>query len=270
VCTFVDELGPAEVGELRIHHGERVAGAVFVQGNRVCWVAAAGLERTLSQLLVARAGIEAAAMERHFERCRDARVPVGEDLVQRGVIGPNALRSALFEHSTASLAVLCRDGARGEWRPRERSYAARFTFATAELAARTYALAEAPVADRAAHTLADLFEPSEGDWAAAFVRSPGRASAVPVALVGAFPERASRLVSYAKWAASCLDVTSVFAGARASVFAWGRGPDPRVFCALHDTSYFAVGETCESGARRVAARRLALVSFAREAATWRP
>ncbi len=272
VCRFVDDLEPDAVGELRVLHGETTAGAVFVQGNRVCWVAAAGLARTLSQLLVARARIEPHVMERHFERCRESRVPVGEDLVARGVIRASALRSALFEHSTASLAVLCADGARarGVWRPRERSYAPRFTFATAELLTRTNAVAAPEIANHATHQLEDLFDPSEGDWAAAFVRVVGRAQADPVALVGAFPGRAASLGAHAKWALSGLDVMGIFTKPRALLLATSATLSERVFCALDEASFFVVGETSESGARRIALRRLALSSFHREVSTWKP
>lgn len=270
VCSFVDGLDPDEVGELRISHRGHPLGAVFVQNNRVCWVAAAGLERTLSQLLVERAGITRDAMERHFERCRAAKVPVGEDLVDRGVIGPNALRGALFDHSTASLASLCRDGARAEWRPRTRTYAARFTFSTSELLVRTNALSRADVAEAATLSIRDLFDAAEGDWAVAFVRCSERAIPIAVALLGAFPARASALSSHAKWAMSCLDVAGTFAGARPSVVATTSGAEPRFCCALREAAYFVVGETDAAGAARISSRRLAVGSFVKEVVSWNP
>src|SRR5262249_20565820 len=53
--AFVDALGPHATGEIIVSAADGPRGAVFVEAGRVCWSAARGLARRLTELLGARA-----------------------------------------------------------------------------------------------------------------------------------------------------------------------------------------------------------------------
>lgn len=208
-CAFVDELGASLVGELVVSGADGPRGAVFIERGRVCWAAARGLARRLTELLGARADLEPGALESMFLMCKEKRIPLGEHLVSRGVLSADALRDALLQHTVESLGYLCTSNSRAAWCPRAGAgYSPRFTFATAELLSQIGATVHATIAGRLRPMLQSTF--GDGDWAAAFVRSETSAYPEPVAFHGSIPDAATRLVRFGKWAASVLDVASAF------------------------------------------------------------
>jgi hypothetical protein len=209
VSGFIDDLPEEAAGELvvRDRRGE-TAGVVFVEGRRVCWAAARGLSRRLSDLLAAPARLDAAAMEALVMACKKAHTPLGELLVRDGKITAEQLRAALLKHTVESLHVLCAPACTAAWLPKvQGGYCSRFTFTTSEILAQTFACGCAPLAEASGAELAAHF--GEGDWAAAFVRAPDRATPVPIAVYGPPPERLTVLLRLGSWAASALDVSSV-------------------------------------------------------------
>ena len=196
VYAFVDGLDRHVAGELLVH-GDDVNGVVFVERGRICWAAARGLARRLTELLLDRA--PAAKLEELFRECQARGAPLGETLVDRGIVSAEDLRSALFVHTAESLTALCRRPARMAWRARSgHGYSPRFTFTTTEL------LAESLGTDT---MLRETF--ITGEWGARFVR--GRA-ALPelVAMHGVGPDTVASILLVGKWAASALDVASTF------------------------------------------------------------
>lgn len=207
VCTFVDDLdGPA--GEIVVDCDD-ARGAVFVEDGRICWAAATGLSRRLSELLVAHTGVARESMEAIFLRCKAERRPLGEFLVAEGIVQPRDLRSALERHTVESLLALTGRGRRAVFRPRPRGgYSPQFTFGTSELLTRASATEDPAAADVAEAELERWL--SREAWGAAFVRRPSRATPDPIALRGHGPQTARDLLGLAKWAASALDVVSIF------------------------------------------------------------
>ncbi len=64
VCSFVDDLSADATGEIVVGgRGASHDGAVFVEGGRICWAAARGLARRLSDLLATAARLDASEME---------------------------------------------------------------------------------------------------------------------------------------------------------------------------------------------------------------
>ena len=225
VCTFVDALDRGVAGELLVR-ADDVSGVVFVERGRICWAAARGLARRLTELLLARApGIDAANLEELFRQCHASGAPLGETLVDRAIVSAENLRSALLVHTAESLTALCRNPSRMAWRARTGpGYSPRFTFTTTEL------LAESLGGDT---MLRETF--ITGEWGARFVRG-GSAMPELVATHGVGPDTVASILLVGKWAASALDVASTFQDEDAFVssldgdsvlVAW-RGPDQSI------------------------------------------
>jgi len=201
-----------------VRSGVIVRGSIFIEDGRICWAAAHGLARRLTQLLQKPSNIDTETMESYFRLCQVENVPLGELLVSRGVVEPEDLRAALLQHTIESLALLCggdtstTSPATATFRPRPRKYNPRFTFNTTELLARSFAHSIAYRADF--HPLLEAFDETGGnggnEWAAVFARVPSISHPMPVALRGALPEKTAAVLSAGKWAASALDLTSTF------------------------------------------------------------
>jgi len=208
VCAFIDDLSTDQSGELVfLEAGDTPAGAVFVENGRVCWAAARGLARRLSDLLAASANLDANAMESLYDECKRQRRPLGEFLVETQRMTAGDLRAALLKHTTESLNALCTHDSNAAWIPRRSGgYSPRFTFSTVELLARTCAESHPSLAVSASAELADAF--GESDWGAAFVRSETRAAPEPIALFGDVPAKVETLLRLGRWSSSSLDVTT--------------------------------------------------------------
>ena len=114
-----------------------VAGAVFVEDGRVCWAAATGLGRRLSDLLIARSNgaLGRARVETLVAECRARGKPLGERLVELGLVDEATLMRVLLEHTTESLEALSSARATERWVARKGGYRAQFTFGLGELLA---------------------------------------------------------------------------------------------------------------------------------------
>lgn len=207
VCGFVDELGDEAVGELLFASSDAVQGSAFIERGRICWAAARGMAKRLTELLARPAGLDAPAMERLYVTCKEAHHPLGEYLVARGLLAPESLRSALLRHTIESLHRLCAAGARPGFRPRGAGgYSPRFTFTTTEVLVVMLAESHSKCARRMHEELHEIFRDEE--WGAAFLRSGQRSAPEPVAVHGEPPASATMLLRAGKWAASALDVAS--------------------------------------------------------------
>ena len=201
---FVDALGHDEVGELVVLREREITGGIFVECGRICWVAAKGRGRHLEELLAVAAGVAPSALSRHYHRCRETKVPLGEDLVARGIVTADALRSALLLHSAECLDLLCAPDTTAQWQPRRRGYSSKFTFSTTELVSRTHALRWPEVVETASSVLATHFRAHAGDWGAALLRLD-ESPPVAIAVMGAYPEKALDLAHVANISASALE-----------------------------------------------------------------
>ena len=120
-------------------HAGAVLGSVFVETGRVCWAAATGRSGRLRDLLHRHSArpIGEVELDDAFAACRDAQLPLGELLVERGLVSDDGLRAALKQHTVESLITQCDGQPRPvTWvRHRRRGYHARFTFTPIELLA---------------------------------------------------------------------------------------------------------------------------------------
>lgn len=229
IFDFVDRIDRGAVGELVIRNTvppKDIRGVVFIEGGRVCWAAARGLARRLTELLVARSpGIDTIAMEELVRRCQQEGAPIGEYLVTHGLVQPAELRRALFEHTAESLDALCTSDAEAGWCLRTgRGYSPRFTFSTSELLARTLnrGLVEAreltPEITSEIEAILPTF--TRDEWGAAFVRGNG-AMPSPIVAHGDLPATTRDVLRVGKWAASVLDLAATFQDTEALVSSIG-------------------------------------------------
>ncbi len=141
LLAAVEDCPAGESGALLVDGDQdgTVLGSVFVEAGRVCWAASPGRRERLRDLLHSHAArpVDEVELDDAFAACRDAQRPLGELLVERGLVSEDGLRAALKQHTVESLIVQC-DGLPRPvtWvRHRRRGYHARFTFSPVELLA---------------------------------------------------------------------------------------------------------------------------------------
>lgn len=183
-------------------------GTILVEQGRICWAAAAGMTRRLTDLLRSRTSppLPAHIIEAVYERCRREGVPLGEALVAAGIVEPAGLRAALLQHTAEAVRSLASAAPTEAWIPHQRShYDARFTFEAAEIWAAVGALA-CPAEAAWARTVLDAIVE---DLAYGLAALPGRQGMVAVARAGDATLR--ELVALGSWGAHAIDVAEAFA-----------------------------------------------------------
>lgn len=158
-------------------------GGVFVEAGRVCWAAASGLGRRLSDLLAQHASLRGVDLDALHARCTAVGKPLGRALMEEGLIAPDQLEAALRQHSAESLVEICRHADTPTWIPRlGPGYAPRLTFRPIELLCDAVALFRHDARVRAQAQLAEL----AGDHGAAvaFVIDLASTTPLPIAEVG--------------------------------------------------------------------------------------
>lgn len=247
VLDVVDDLPHNATGEFAVEVSGRPVVRVYVEDSRVCWIAARGLSRRLSDLLLARIRppITREQIEGMFQRGVRDRRPLGELLVETGLLTADDLRSALLDHTVESLVAVSGECGVARWIPRkQRRFDASFTFVTGDLAVATGA--------RLAHglhpTSAELSAVEGVEHALTFARGEAWAHPIPIARVGASPTSRA-VLALGRWASNALDVArgssgraflvygSTAASARGGVVVASEGPlihvvsasDPRAF-----------------------------------------
>ena len=231
----VEELPDGATGTLVIGGGGSPGGAILVDDRKVCWVAAQGLGRRLSDLLRAQAvrSIATDELEEIVTACRDSGEPLGQAWLARGLITEQARVRALKRHATESLIAVGRGSPEIKWVPRERGFAPKHHIPTATL------LAEVGAAARwggHAPSLGWLTEVKARG--AAFARATaGRdetAQLVPVAEIGMAHAGARGLLELGSWALASIDEV--------------RAVDAEVPCAFFDDG---LGHRCAGWRRGV-------------------
>ncbi len=130
-----EELAADATGGLLYAASGAPVGSVLIEAGRICWIAAKGLNRRLSGLLMV--GASEADRERFesiFEWCREKGAPLGETLLQHRLVDEAGLREAILRHSAESLLSLAPVANEVQWvEHQRRRYDARFTFCATEL-----------------------------------------------------------------------------------------------------------------------------------------
>ncbi len=250
LCTLVDELGVFATGEIAMNGTDGEKGAVFIERGRICWAAAKGLARRLTELLASPTGLALTDMGSHFQACKDARRPLGEYLVAKNVLSAEEFRQALLQHALESLEVLLGRGARYAFRAHGRGgFDPRFTFSSIEVASNLGAKKHWAAVAKLSPILATLFD-GEGEWGAAFVRTPQLAFPEPIAAFGSDVPSTRELLRLGKWAASALDVTGAFTD-REAMLTLSSPTGPASLVAFRDGETFVAGATGIHGPARI-------------------
>lgn len=218
----IDELPPDANGALVF--GDASQSVVLIEGGRVCWAAAPSLRTRLSDRLRHATHLGAAEWDAVFRECVESRKPLGQTLVQRGVLSPSDLREALVEHTSAALAQLAHDRQEPRWMlATERRYDAQFTFSPAELLVHASDAQWGPLAQHARATLGSLLR--NGGCGCAFVAT--ESGVVPIGVQGLEVLGASGVLELAEWGARFLSsaladayVTAVLREDGPSAAAW--------------------------------------------------
>ncbi len=135
-----------------VEHSERGTGAliceaagsrlatVLLEEGRICWAVAAGMQRRLTDLLLesSDANLDRRQLEQIYLECKGKNVPLGEELVKRGVVPPAGLHDALAEHTSEALVRVGEHSQVSyDWlEHRAPGYSPRFTFETLDIAIR--------------------------------------------------------------------------------------------------------------------------------------
>ena len=148
LCEKLERLPANAVGALTFADADgQAAGSVLVQSGRVCWAVAAGAPRTLSDRLLGLPGApRRRTLEEVFQACRADGKPLGEALVDRGLVTRETLRVALREHTAAAIRAIAGLERMPRWAPRATAYDPEFSFDPVELlvtAAEAYVAADA-------------------------------------------------------------------------------------------------------------------------------
>ena len=182
ILAHVEQVAPASSGELVLAREGRTRGVVYVEHGRVCFAAARGLGSRLADLLRTRARIEVTArgMVELLRHGRDHDTPLGELLVESGMMTPDGLMGALRRHTAESLVHIGAVPVTAWWIPRERGgFQPRFTLSPVMLAPCVGAL----LAGREPAATLDPFARVQGAVAGgAFVRPASET--VPIAAAG--------------------------------------------------------------------------------------
>lgn len=238
LLEHVEELPAGASGTLLVKGGGSPGGAIMVDDRQICWVAAQGLGRRLSDLLRTSAvrSIGTDELEQIVLACRDTGEPLGQALLARGLITEAALVRALRRHSTESLIAVGRGSPELTWTPRAQGFPPRHRLPTATLLAEVGATARwgghAP-------SLGWLTECKARGAAFARPQIGGDVRAddpmlTPVAEVGMAAAGARGLLELGRWTASSIDAV--------------RAIDPEVGCALFDDD---AGRRCAGWRRGV-------------------
>jgi len=213
----VEALPPAASGAFVVGDRGRPSGIIFIEGQRISWIAAAGMGRRLRDILRIHCTgqLPDIAIAELCTRCRAEHLPLADTLAREGYLSPIQLRAAMKQHTAES--VLALDAAYAAeatdwpltWVGREpRGHDPAFAFAAAEvLAAVGAARIEAATSARVDDQLARL---ESGDCSAvAFALLPG---GQPM-LIGATSDggvRVAELGELSDWALAALGASEGF------------------------------------------------------------
>lgn len=135
LLSFVDELSFGATGALSFG----AKGVILVESRRVCWAVARGMPFTLTEILREQSSppLSLGAVEAVYRRSKRSGQPIGEALLQGGLVTATGLKAALLRHSAEAIAELALAKAEPEaFLPHARAgYNPRFSFSTSELLA---------------------------------------------------------------------------------------------------------------------------------------
>lgn len=205
---------PADAsGALLFGTEDRPSGTVLVEDGAICWAMASGMSRRLTDLLREQSDLALSeqALERVYRSCSLRGRPLGEALVERRIVTPEGLRTALRRHTAESVAAIAAfSGERPRWvAHRNRKYDAQFTFAVAEVALAIGAAGSHLVVEAQA-----VLERFEGDpnVVVVFDRELCAGTPYPVAGRNVAGMASAGLVALGRWAREIVDLSRAASG----------------------------------------------------------
>lgn len=160
----IDRLPDGATGALVFTSKDAPQGTVLVEDNRVCWAAASNMEQRLTDILrhQSEPPLPMDTFEAIYEECYRDRIPLGETLVQRGLVTREGFWRSLLRHTAEAICVLASaDVIAPVWASnRKRRYDAEYTFSTAQILCSAGSLRFEEEAEDARRTLEEI-TPSE-------------------------------------------------------------------------------------------------------------
>jgi len=202
------------------------AGAILLDEGRICWAVASPMKRRLTDLLRGQTEppTPRETMEDIYVHCKTDATPLGQELLRRGLVTEDGLKSTLHQHNAEAIFLLSQGFEQliGQWvEHRLQGYDAQFTFTTAQVLASVGAMRSPHAAGAAQAELERVL--SMGGTGAAFVRERFTDAPYPVALVRGDDLAAHDLVELGSWAVHQIDATEQF-GDRCGL-AWASFPN---------------------------------------------
>jgi hypothetical protein len=237
----VEALPTNSTGALVVGDEADPRGVILVEHGRICWAAPTRMGRRLTEILRHQVSppLEPELLHRVYARCREKMLPLGETLVEEGIISADELRRALRQHAAEALAVLSQ-GAAAEVRfvaHSRRKYDARFSFGPAELLVGVGALRDPVVTVQARSVLRRTL--ASGGSGVAYLGDP-RDMLWPIGEVDADRLGVSGVVELAEWASQAFDVVRAVRGNPGFVSFRTRSDMAALVWAEGDVTYAAV------------------------------
>ena len=159
-----------------------MAGAMLVERGRVCWAMSHHYSRRLTDILVDEEDtLTHDQLNAVFAMCRRDHIPLGETLVNRGLVSLPTLHRALLRHTCEALDCLVREEA-SPWAwvaHKQYGYHPMLTFSPAEVLTGVRAVANPALATRALTRLREVVRAEQRG----FVVERGRGAKAPLAQV---------------------------------------------------------------------------------------
>jgi hypothetical protein len=199
--------------------GPPTQGTVLVENGRICWAAAAGMERRLAELLRAYADEppESKRVEDVYKRCKRDSIPVVKALVDSGLVSLDGLREVIRQHTSEALIALTREDVQEQpsfLAHKAQGYDAKFTFDPAELLVSVGTVCNPELAVRARGDFEGLLR--SGVYAMSFARPPQSNVPAPLYRSPGSYFTLKQMMALGRWAFSALDVCNAYS-ARARI-----------------------------------------------------
>lgn len=219
ILGTVDELPAGATGALKFEE----LGVVLVESRRICWAAAVPMRLRLTDILCNKRvpPIPRAAIEEVYRGCKAKGRPLGEALVESGLVSESGLKSAIRQHTSEAILHLARAQAVADaFLPHtQRGYDPRFSFTSCEILASLSSTGDPARAKAAELELEAVLVPES--TGAAFVRSEFAPGAQIIAVSADCDLPVIDLVEVCNWATGLLDVAqAIDAQVRVVRVAW--------------------------------------------------
>lgn len=208
LLAFVDELPAGATGVLRFG----ALGVILVESRKICWSVTRSMRFTLTDILRHQSTppLPRESVEEVYRRCRLTGQPIGEALVEGGLVSAPGLKAALLRHTGEAIAELAQAGVAPDAfvNHARAGYDPKFSFSACELLSMFGARDDPARAAAAQAELATALVP--GSVGAAFARSSTGAGTQVIAVDPGCDLPVSDLNEICSWVAGVFDVAHTF------------------------------------------------------------